>query len=254
MEKLVSEAGAELELFLIESDQSLPIVIICPGGGYRWLSGREKEPVAAAFNRQGFHAAILNYHVNIENLGFQPMYDLAWAVSCIRNAVGISVDKQKIFVCGFSAGGHVAAELGVYWDSRELFPAGNWQEQKPDGLILCYPVITAGEYAHRESIRMLSDDECVWNWFSLEKHVSSKVPPAFIWHTVTDTDVPVQNSVLFAEALLQCHVPLELHLFPYGVHGLSLATKEVEEPSKCRFADNHVAMWLDLCTDWIRNC
>ena len=251
MEKLVSETGAELELFPVES-KSVPTVIICPGGGYQWLSDREKEPVAAAFNRQGFHAAILNYHVNKENLGFQPMYDLAWAVSCIRNAGGINADKKKVFVCGFSAGGHVAAELGVYWDNRELFESGNREEHRPDGLILCYPVITGGEFAHKDSFKMLSLDESTWSDFSLEKHTNKNVPPAFIWHTVSDNDVPVQNSLLFVEALLRCNVSLELHLFPKGVHGLSLATKEVEEPSKNRFADEHVAGWLDLCAEWIK--
>lgn len=110
-------------------------------------------------------------------------------------------------VCGFSAGGHLAASLGVHW--RELgLP-------RPDGMILGYPVITAGKYAHCGSIQNLagSDDP---GWYSLETQVTADTPPAFFWHTVTDPEVPVQNSLLLAGALSAAGVRYEMHLYPAG--------------------------------------
>ena len=135
-----------------------------------------------------------------------------------------------------------AAALGVHWKEEGLL--------RPDGLILCYPVITAGKYAHADSIRHLAGDSEMDYW-SLEKHVTQDTPPTFIWHTVTDETVPMQNSILFTESLAEKGVPVELHLYPNGKHGLSLATKEVEECEKGRFADAHVADWFRLCLNWM---
>ncbi|MFR5787225.1 MAG: alpha/beta hydrolase [Christensenellales bacterium] len=102
---------------------------------------------------------------------------------------------------------------------------------RPDGSSLCYPVITAGKYAHADSIRHLAgDSEIIIGRF--EKHVTQDTPPTFIWHTVTDETVPMQNSILFTESLAEKGVPVELHSYPNGKHGLSLATKEVEECEK----------------------
>lgn len=215
-------------------------VLICPGGGYHWLSPREAEPVAAAFRKGGWNSAVLTYTVRApgaEPLGTLPLRQLGEAAAWLReNRPGL------VIVCGFSAGGHLAASLGVHWQQLSL--------PRPDALVLGYPVITAGPYAHRGSIQNLTDgDEA--DFFSLEKHAGKQVPPAFLWHTVTDPDVPVQNSLLMAEALAKAGVPYELHLYSHGTHGLSLATPEVEEPAKNRFADPHIAGWFDLCLDWL---
>lgn len=103
---------------------------------------------------------------------------------------------------------------------------------------------------HADSIRHLAGDSEMDYW-SLEKHVTQDTPPTFIWHTVTDETVPMQNSILFTESLAEKGVPVELHLYPNGKHGLSLATKEVEECEKGRFADAHVADWFRLCLNWM---
>ena len=112
------------------------------------------------------------------------------------------------------------------------------------------PVITAGKYAHRGSIQNLagSDDP---GWYSLETQVTADTPPAFFWHTVTDPEVPVQNSLLLAGALSAAGVRYEMHLYPRGVHGLSLATPEVDEPEKHRVADPHIAGWFGQCLEWL---
>ena len=117
-------------------------------------------------------------------------------------------------------------------------------------MILGYPVITAGRYAHRGSIENLTgaDDPA---WFSLEKQVTADTPPVFFWHTVTDPEVPVQNSLLLADALSAAGIRYEMHLYPRGVHGLSLATPEVDEPAKHRLADPHIAGWFGQCLEWL---
>ena len=90
-------------------------------------------------------------------------------------------------------------------------------------------------------------------WFSLETQVDETTPPVFLWHTASDESVPVQNSLLFAGALAAAKVPFELHIYPFGPHGLSLATKEVEDPEKNRFADPHVAEWFGTMVKWLRD-
>jgi acetyl esterase/lipase len=148
-----------------------------------------------------------------------------------------------VFVCGFSAGGHLAATLGVHWKKLGL--------QRPDGLILCYPVITAvPELCNEESLHNLAGDGDR-GFYSLEDHVSPDTPPAFLWHTAGDESVPVENSLRFASALSRAGVPFELHVYPFGAHGLSLATEEVAQPENRRVPDPHVAGWIRECGEWM---
>lgn len=215
------------------------IVIVVPGGGYTIKSPREMKPVADVFYKNGYSVAVLDYTTG-ENLGLLPVKELSWAVETIKEACG---HELPVLVCGFSAGAHLAGTLGVHYKDLSLC--------RPDALILCYPVITAGEYAHAGSFARLGSGQPA-GYFSLEQYVSADTPPVFIWHTETDTEVPVQNSLLFVAKLVEKHVPVEFHLYPEGPHGLSLATKEVEQPEKNRFADAHVATWMPLCLEWIQ--
>jgi acetyl esterase/lipase len=247
-------------------------VIICPGGAYRFLSPREAEPVARRFLEKNWRPYILRYSVG-KNLGTAPLREAAEAVRLVREQDAAAGRKRPVVLCGFSAGGHLAASLGVHWNNAAVFPgAASRVPQRPDGLVLAYPVISAGAFAHRESIERLtgtaspaaaaggiSPDGTAagggqpggGDFFSLEKHAGPDTPPAFIWHTAADKSVPVQNSLLFAEALARCGVPVELHIFPRGVHGLSLATPEVDEPEAGRLSDAHVARWFELCVEWL---
>lgn len=248
-----SQTGARLTL-MSEPSGARPMIVICPGGGYRMLSPREGEPVARAFMAEGFGAAVLEYDIEGEELMYRPMQGLAWAVRYIReNAGALGADPGQIFACGFSAGGHVAGLLGACWDKPEIFPGeGEGRASRPDGLILCYPVVTAGKWRHEGSFQRLCPDPARWEEFSVEKLAGPGMPPAFLWQTAEDEMVPVQNSLLLANALAAWEIPWELHVFPRGVHGLSLATREVDEPEKGRLADKRVAQWLPLAAQWVR--
>jgi acetyl esterase/lipase len=236
-------------------------VIICPGGAYRFLSPREAEPVARRFSERGWRPYILRYTTG-ENLGTVPLREAAEAVRQLREWDAAAGEKGTVVLCGFSAGGHLAASLGVYWNNAAVFPdAASRRLQRPDALVLAYPVISAGVFAHRESIDRLAGTLAAAadggtvpggvEFFSLEKHVGADTPPAFIWHTAADEMVPVENSILFANALIRSGIETELHIFSRGLHGLSLATPEVDEPEAGRLSDTHIARWFDLCVAWL---
>jgi len=219
------------------------IIVICPGGAYQWLSPRESAPVARAFEAMGYETSVLRYTVQAEGdpkpLGLRPVRELSERVAQLRK----TADGAPIFVCGFSAGGHLAATLGVHWKTLGL--------SRPDGLILCYPVITAEEdLCNPGSIRSIAGED-QRTFFSLEKHVSADTPPTFLWHTAEDHSVPVENSLMFATALKRWGVPFEMHIYPFGEHGLSLATEEVTEFEKGRLPDAHVAGWINECDAWL---
>ena len=217
-----------------------PTIIICAGGAYEHLSVRESKPVARAFEEMGCKAEILRYSVREAGqppVGLAPVRQLAARVAKAKE------NGEKVIVCGFSAGGHVAATLGVHWRRLDLC--------RPDALILCYPVITAeAQYCNAASLENVAGD-ADRDFFSLERHVSPDTPPSFLWHTASDQSVPVENSLRFAAALSRCKVPFELHIYPKGAHGLSLATEEVAVPERGLLPDAHVAGWIGECESWL---
>lgn len=226
-----------------------PAVLLLPGGGYERCSARETDPVAMQFLQAGYQVFSLLYTVAPAPLRWQPMIDAAGAILHLRrNAARLRVDPFKVAVCGFSAGGHLAGATAILWDAEPIRSALgiHGEEARPDAVILSYPVVSSGIFAHQGSFDNLAGpDNDLRATFSLENHVQEDLPPFFIWHTVDDATVPVQNSLLLAQALTDHHVPYELHLFPHGVHGSSTCTKEVNTPNP------HASAWVDLCTDWL---
>ncbi len=232
-----------------------PALIVFPGGGLSFLSEREAEPIALAFLPYGMNAFILRYSVREFGNYPLPLLDASAAVAYVReNADELGVDPDAIFVIGFSAGGYVAAMLGVRWHepfiSEEL--EIEFGMNRPDGIILAYPVITAGEFAHRgtieNSVGKHPTDEELYD-HSLENLVTEKTPPVFMWHTADDGAVPVENSLLFASALSASGVPFELHVYPHGPHGLSLATEETSGGNKV-LEDERISEWVRLAAEW----
>ncbi len=201
-------------------------IVICPGGGYAYRSDREAEPIALVFAAMGFNCFVVEYHV-APAVHPAPLFDVAHAVAWVRaHAAEYHADPNAIAVMGFSAGGHAAGHLGVRWHDETLMadfgltPA----EAQPNAMVLCYPVITGGEFAHRGSFVNLtgSDDLAVHAEYSLETRVTAQTPPTFFWHTFEDGAVPVENTMMMASALRRNGVMTEVHIFPKGGHGLAL--------------------------------
>ena len=218
----------------IHEDQEIrPAMVIVPGGAYRNASPSEAHLPAETFYRYGYNVFVLVYTANLLDtpLKMQPLQDISRAVRMIRSkADRYSVDPDRVAACGFSAGGHLAASLCVHYkdvtDPEERF---NAYTNRPDAAILSYPVITSGQYTHGESMLALlgsEPDADELEYMSLEKQVSADTPPCFLWQTVTDASVPVENSYLFARACREQGVPFAHHVFSDGVHGLSVATEQ----------------------------
>lgn len=227
--------------------------MICPGGGYSFLSPREGKPIADAFNCEGYHAAVLEYQLGQEVHGTKPLEELAWAVRELRTKEDWKDKAEKIWVAGFSAGGHLAASLGVLWNHDEILPEELQKLSRPDGLILGYPVISMEEYSHPRSVLRLTGGKEEWiQMFSLHRQDLSQVPPVFLWNTLEDEKVPAMNSLLFAEKLTRDGASCEYHMFHKGRHGMSLATAAVESEEEDLHPDAHVAHWLPLCLEWMK--
>lgn len=237
-------------------DRKRPLVIICPGGGYEMTSDRESEPVAIRMLSLGFHAMVLRYSVAPSRFP-ESLVQLAKTVKMAREqAEEWGVDTEKIIVAGFSAGGHLAASLGVFWQEtflKEYLEGENTQWQ-PNALLLNYPVITSGTYAHEGSFRSLLGEEYEEkkDFLSLEKQVSRFTPRTFLWHTLEDGAVPMENSLSFAQSLRANEVSFELHLFPKGGHGLSLGTSETSLSNGYGIQEE-ITVWPDLFATWVKN-
>lgn len=219
-----------------------PLVLVVPGGGYNHVSPREGDPVALQFAAAGYHTAVLTYSVDGGARDHQPLRQLNEALALLRaHAEEWHILPDKIAVCGFSAGGHLALSSAV------LDIPGETAQQRPDAVILGYPVITAGEYAHRGSFAQLagSSDPAAQAVFTLEDKITPRTPPVFVWHTMEDQTVPVENTLLLLGALRRAGVPCEAHLFEKGVHGTSISTAEVDA------ADRHRGHWVQLCLEWL---
>ena len=243
------EPAAEMPAFATR-----PAMLIFPGGGYGYCSKREADPVAMQFLQAGYQTFILYYHCADENtapLQYKPLLDAAAAILYLRrNADTLHLDPEKIAVCGFSAGGHLAASSAVLAHTPAVQKALGitGEEACPNAVVLGYPVITTGALGHQGSTENLCGTNAALRAeMSLENQIQPGLPPFFVWHTVTDESVPVQNSLLLANALEECDVPYELHLFAKGQHGMSTCTNEVNTPS----AEN--SAWVPLCTRWLAN-
>ncbi len=284
-----------------KKNEKRPAIVICPGGAYLNTSDREAEPVALRFAALGYHAFVLKYttyfnqnpdekissafeemnkganifdylKLNPKAAYPQPLFDLAKAMTMIRRrAEDWCVDTNRITVCGFSAGAHLAANLGVHWQDgflKEKLGVEN-TAIKPNALILGYPLL---DYVIMKEELAKDNDEMKRGFWelsnkavfadvkpTLEKmktvsplyHVTPQMPPTFIWHTADDPLVYVLNTVRFSMELTYNKIPFELHIFNSGPHGLSLcdettASSEIE-------INPHCGAWVGLAVDWMKD-
>ena len=239
----------------INDTRSWPGVLICPGGAYAMVSQREAEPIALQMVAHDICAFVLEYDVAPARYPTQ-LLQAAEAMAYIKE------HKEKYYVnkvsaMGFSAGGHLAASLGTKWHEKFLADELCKQNEcfRPESLVLCYPVITAGEFTHVGSMENItgSADPKDWEAHSLEKLVTNKTPQTFLWHTWEDAGVPVENSFLFASALRKAGVLTEMHIYPHGGHGLSLSTERVTFP-EIYYKDMVPAVrnWIEMAARWIK--
>ena len=257
------EAVGNLYIYFLDSsiemrpNEKRPVILLCPGGGYEMTSDREAEPMAMQFLAMGYHVAILRYSVSPVRYPAALLQVAESVLYLKKHAEEYHIDPEKIVLQGCSAGGHLAANYGVAWNSpflTKLMGMENDPERlRVAGLLLCYPVITSGEKAHEESFRNLLGEqyEEKKEELSLENQVMPDTPPTFLWHTATDETVPVENSLYFFQACLQQGVSAELHIYPVGGHGLSLANEET-----CRAngigVQKECQSWIGLAQTWLK--
>lgn len=218
-------------------------VIVCPGGGYGGKADHEKEPIALMFNEGGINAYTLDYNVYPCNK-FAPLSDVQRAIRVLR-----SMGYEKVATLGFSAGGHLCCTSGTLYNF-EAYPKSDAVDElsaRPDAFIPCYPVVTFEEpFTHMGSrqnlLRDEKDDESLIKMFSNELNVDANTPPCFIWHTVTDNCVPIENAIMLIEALTKNKVYFEAHIYPLGCHGLGLA-----------YDKNDVSFWSKNAVIFLKN-
>ncbi len=231
-----------LEIYLpVESDANGTAVIICPGGGYGMESyQKEGINIATIFIKQGTAAFILKYRLPSDSImkekNIGPLQDAQQAIKVVReNALAWHIDSNKIGIMGFSAGGHLAALAATHFEVS-FIPNDEHTNLRPDFMMLVYPVISMTDKLTHPSSRtnLLGENpgEEKVTFFSNEKNITAKTPPAWITHSEEDKVVDVDNSIVFYEALRKQHVPVEMHLYPNGNHGfvLDLPTESWMKP------------------------
>jgi acetyl esterase/lipase len=222
-------------------------VVICPGGGYSGLSmENEGSSIAQAFNKIGVTAFVLTYRLPSDDIMVDktigPLQDAQRAIQMIRqNAANFNINPNKVGIIGFSAGGHLASTAITHFDKAVIENSANIN-LRPDFGILLYPVITFGQQAHvgsRENLIGKNPSQELIDLYSNEKQVTANTPPTFLVHAEDDNVVPVQNSLMFYEALLQNKVKAEMHIFQAGGHGFGLNNWTTKDK------------WFDRLTNWM---
>lgn len=247
--------------YIMDSDEkwassllTRPALLVLPGGGYSSVSPREAEPIALSFLQYGYNVFVLTYSTKPNHFP-TAIREVAAAMEYIYStAEELNTDVARVAIMGFSAGGHLACHYSNSFDCaevREVFP-----ESKPvQAAVLAYPVITADpNHRHRGSFVNLSGhDEPTQEdieKYSLENLVTENTPPTFLWHTRTDTTVPVMNSLFYAQALAQKDIPFSLHIYPSGKHGLSSVC-----PLSCVNLSPEAAIanqWIEDSAKWLK--
>jgi acetyl esterase/lipase len=223
-------------------------VVVCPGGGYAVVAAdHEGKQVAEWLNSLGVSAFVLQYRLGPRYHHPAPLQDAQRAIRMVRaGAEDWGVDPARIGILGFSAGGHLASSAATHFDDGDPATADPIDRQpcRPDFAVLCYPVISLGTVAvHSGSRKNLLGEEpdpaLVWE-MSSELQVTPRTPPTFLFHTDDDAAVPVENALLFFQAMKRAGVPGELHVFAHGRHGVGLAPD-----------DPVLSVWPELCARWM---
>jgi len=231
-----------------------PALIIVPGGGYGFVGYREGDPVALSFMLKGYNCFVLRYTVKNEQnpapIYPKPQLELLAAMDYVKkNAEQFHIDGNKVFMVGFSAGGHLVGSYSYLYKEiyREL-GIDKCEHLKPTGICLSYPVITMTDSTHGDTRAFLTNlDKKLCELNSIENHVGNDYPPTYLWGTENDNCVPSENFHLMEEALNNAGVKNKTHIFPDGVHGLSICTESVQTPNK------ECSVWVDECDEFFKS-
>ncbi len=235
-------------------------ILVIPGGGYHKVcSDREGEPIALAFMAQGYNAFVLRYSVDRQKVFPGQLIEASLAMKYIKDhAEEYKMDPNKIFVTGFSAGGHLAATLGTMWHIPEVYDATGMEYgyNKPAGMILCYPVISGDpSISHPGSfINLLGKDDPTMEELkkvSIENNVDEKSVPMFVMHTSNDGIVPVKNALVIAEAYAKAGKTFELHIYPDAPHGAALGNA-ITANNNPKHDNPQIAKWIDDAAKWAK--
>jgi acetyl esterase/lipase len=238
-----------LEIYLPEKDKaSGAAIVICPGGGYAFLSyNHEGTEIAKAFNQLGVAAFVLKYRLPsdaiMKDKSIGPLQDAQMAIKTVREGTAKwNLDPQKIGIIGFSAGGSLAALTGSHFDDAKINNT-NKTSLRPDFMVLLYPVISMTDSlthggSHNNLIGSTPTPEQV-KYFSNEQNVTKNTPPTMLVHAEDDQTVNVKNSLYFYNALLKNGVPSAMIIYPKGGHGFGLNNKTTP--------DN----WMEHCKNWM---
>ncbi|MDY3560982.1 alpha/beta hydrolase [Gemmata sp. JC673] len=233
-------------------------VVVCPGGGYGFLANdHEGKQVAEFFVKQGVTAFVLKYRIVTKDrpgpLGEAPLLDAQRAIRLVRaKAKDYAIDPRRVGIMGFSAGGHLASTAATHYEKAGLKNDDDVEKEssRPDFVILAYPVISMEDGVTHGGSRknLLGDkpDAKLIELYSNEKQVKKDVPPAFIFHTSADTAVVPENAVRFYLACKKAGVPVEMHIYEKGRHGVGLGS----DP-KWTGGENSVGTWPDRLSDWL---
>jgi acetyl esterase/lipase len=226
-------------------------IVICPGGGYGGLASHEGVDYARFLNEQGIAGFVLKYRLGPGGYHHPAMLqDAARAVRTVRARCGEwHVDPKRVGIMGSSAGGHLASTLLTHFDAGRADSSDPIERQssRPDLGILCYAVITMGQFTHQGSKHNLlgeNPSEELVKGLSNELQVTRETPPCFIWHTWEDNGVAVENSLQFAAALRKAGVPFDLHVYQKGGHGIGLGSN--------KWDPEHRHPWTADCVFWLK--
>jgi acetyl esterase/lipase len=237
--------------YLCATNATGAAMIICPGGGYGGLASHEGKGYALWLNQHGINCFVLTYRLGSHGYRHPAMLnDAARAVRWVRaHAEEYKIDTHRVGIMGSSAGGHLASTLLTHFDAGDTNASDviERQSSRPDLGILCYAVITMGEFTHKGSHNNLLGTNAapeLEKFLSNELQVTANTPPCFLWTTFEDKTVPMENTMLFAGALRKNHVPFDLHVYEKGGHGMGLGDRQ--EPS----TPHHP--WAADCIFWLK--
>lgn len=233
-------------------------ILVIPGGGYGCVcSDREGEPIAMAFMPYGYNAFVLHYSVAKTRAFPGQLIEASLAMKYIRdNAEEYGIDPERVFVTGFSAGGHLCASLGTMWHKKEIYEAIDmpYGYNRPTGMIPIYPVISGldgGRHFGSFKNLLCTDDptEEQLRETSIELHVDERAVPAFIMHTSNDQLVHVNNSLLLAGAYAAAGKTFELHVYPDAPHGAALGNA-ITAQGNAKWDNPEIAKWVAQAAAW----